>query len=235
MQGSRGSFGGVFFIISLVLNGASASAAKFDDDVPAPIQNQMKQDLDMMFKIEGSDASKIHTRVFGAVAGAQYDSFFNSRVEEIGLNDCGSANAVACVIPWSGSNKMWITQNYIKFSHPQIARNMVIFHEARHTESQNGNWPHARCPTPFKDENGKDYHSIWTGASLAGEPACDKHENGSYGTSVILLKNVQKFCSNCSEKVKMDAGIYGDDQFNRLINRESRNRVRADLGMGNNS
>jgi hypothetical protein len=106
---------------------------------------------------------------------------------------------------------------------------MVVFHEARHTETQNGNWGHATCPTPFLNKEGKEMRSIWTGASLAGEPACDETPLGSYGSSTIMLKNIQKFCKNCTDKVRMDAGIYADDQFQRIIAEEAIKSMQKDL------
>ena len=124
---------------------------------------------------------------------------------------------------------MWLTQNFVKFSHPQVARMMVVFHESRHTESQNGNWSHATCPSPFQDANGNDMKSIWTGASLAGEPACDVTPLGSYGSSTIMLKNIQKFCTNCSDKVKMDAGLYADDQFGRITDADAAKQMQDDF------
>ena len=127
---------------------------------------------------------------------------------------------------------MWLTQNFITFSHPQVARMMVVYHESRHTESQNGNWPHDTCPTPFVDKNGNEIKSIWTGATLAGEAACDSTPFGSYGSSMILLKNIQKFCSSCTEKVKMDAGIYADDQFKRVTDAQAIASIQADLYNG---
>ena len=201
----------------------------FDPDVPAEIQAQMRDDLAFIGAIRGAAASGLHRKIFGPVDGPTYARFFESRVTGVGLSDCGSANAVACVMPFFDPSKMWLTQNYIKFHHPQIARLMVVFHESRHTESSNGNWPHANCPDPFHDENGQEMHSIWTGAALAGEPACDRTPFGSYGSSLILLKNVQKFCSNCTDKVRMDAGLYADDQFKRITDPGAQKAIRADL------
>jgi len=201
----------------------------FDSDVPADIQAQMRADMAFMGTIKGSGATPLHKKIFGAVDGAAYVKFFNTRVSGIGMDDCGSAKAVACVIPFQDPSKMWLTQNFIKFDHPQISRMMIVFHEARHTESRNGNWPHATCPTPFLDANGKDMVSIWTGATLAGEPACDVTPLGSYGSSTILLKNVQKYCSNCTDKVKMDAGLYADDQLGRVTDDGARRQMLADF------
>ena len=192
----------------------------------------MTADLNFVTTIQGNGASSLHQQIFGQVDGATYSKFFNDRVTAIGLNDCGNGGAVACVIPMVDSSKMWITQNYIKFSHPQIARLMVVFHESRHTEDQNGNWPHATCPTPFLDKNGQDMKSIWTQLPLAGEPACDVTPFGSYGSSMIMLKNVQLHCTNCGEKVQMDAGIYADDQFGRVIDAKAIAQINKDLYNG---
>ena len=201
----------------------------FDANVPADIQKQMLADLAFIKGIMGEKASALHRKIYGAVSGSDYTKFFESRVSAIGMNSCGNANAVACVIPFRDPSKMWLTQNFIRFSHPQVSRMMVVFHEARHTETKNGNWSHATCPEPFKDENGKDIKSIWTGAMLAGEPACDETPLGSYGSSTIMLKNIAKFCANCTDKVKMDAGLYADDQMGRIIDADAKKQMKDDL------
>lgn len=212
-----------------LLWGVQAFAYTFDPNIPNTAVQQMKDDLTFMTTLKGSTASKLHTQIFGAIDGVVYQNFFESRVTEIGYNGCGSANAVACVISFYAPNKMWITDNYVKFSHPQISRLMVVYHEARHTEINNGNWSHSYCPKPFLDANGKEIKSIWTGTTLAGEPACDVTPLGSYGSSMILLKNISKFCTNCSDKVKMDAGIYADDQFGRIIDEKAKAEITRDL------
>jgi len=221
-------------LISLVaflalLTTSTGFAYTFDSDVPANIQDQIKQDLSFIGTIQSTTQSNLHKTIFGAVSGDAYSKFFDSRVTGIGLNDCGNGNAVACVIPFEDPSKMWLTNNYIKFSHPQVARMMVVFHESRHTESDHGNWPHANCPDPFLDANGSPMKSIWTGAPLASEPACDETPLGSYGSSTIMLKNISKFCTNCTDKVKMDAGIYADDQMGRITDAGAIQQMRDDL------
>jgi hypothetical protein len=215
-------------IISLFLT-STAFAFTFENDVPQNLQNQITQDLAFIGTIQSHNQSDLHKQIFGAVDGATYNKFFNSRVTAIGLNDCGGGNAVACVIPFYDPSKMWLTKNYVNFSHPQVARTMVVFHESRHTENDHSNWPHANCPDPFLDATGKEFKSIWTGASLAGEPACDETPFGSYGSSMIMLKNISKYCTNCSDKVKMDAGIYADDQFKRIIDETAIKQIQDDL------
>ncbi|MBI5209702.1 MAG: hypothetical protein HY927_07020 [Elusimicrobia bacterium] len=202
----------------------------FDSDVPPAIQAQVRDDLAFIKGIQGTKATPLHQKIYGKVDGAAYTQFFESRVTGIGMSGCGNGNAVACVMPLMGPSKMWLTQNYIKFSHPQISRMMVVFHEARHTEARHLFWGHATCPDPFKDADGNDMKSIWTGALLAGEPACDKTPLGSYGSSTIMLKNIQKSCANCTEKVRMDAGLYGNDQLDRITDADARREMEADFG-----
>jgi len=218
-----------------ILITASSFGYEFGSNVPEKVKNQIVQDLKFMQDIQGSDTSGIHKEIFGELKGSNYVDWFEKRVTYIGLHTCGGGGAskpVACVIPFLGSSKIWLTKYYTESDHPQIAKMMVVFHEARHTAVENGNWSHATCPTPFKNAKGEDMKSIWTGATLAGEAACDVTPLGSYGSSMILVKNVNKFCSNCTEKVKMDAGIYADDQFGRIIDADAIAAVKADLYNG---
>lgn len=206
-----------------------ASAYTFDRDVPQAVRDQITRDMAFIQTIQGTQATPLHQQIFGGVDGAGYVKFFESRVTGVGLNDCGGGKAVACVIPFYDSSKIWLTPNYTGFDHPQIAKMMVVFHESRHTEVEHGNWSHATCPTPFLDPSGKEMRSIWTGSSLAGEPACDITPLGSYGSSTIMLKNVQKYCTNCTDKVKMDAGIYADDQYGRITGSDAKAQMKKDL------
>jgi hypothetical protein len=216
-------------ICSILLAASSAFAVNFDSDVPPAIAKQMSEDLVFMYTLQGANQTPFHKEIYGSLSGAAYQKFFESHIKAVGLDDCGGGAAVACVIPFYDQNKMWLTQNFIKFSHPQIARLMVVFHEARHAEGNHGNWGHDTCPTPFLDENGKEKVSIWTGAKLAGEPACDSTQYGSYGSSTILLKNVAKNCDNCGDKVKMDADLYATDQLGRIDRADVKKAMLADF------
>ena len=208
---------------------SEAKAIEFDADVPQALQQQVLGDLGFIKTIASSKASVLHKQIYGDVSGAAYDTFFTSRVLRVGYDDQMSGGAVAYVSPMMDSEKMYFTQNYTSFSHPQIARLMVVFHEARHTETKNQFWMHATCPTPFKDDKGNEVKSIWTGLPLAGQPGCDSTALGAYGSSTIMMKNISLFCENCSQKVKMDAGLYSDDQLNRLLPADARNQIRQDV------
>lgn len=219
----------ITILSAFLLAAGSAMALDFDSDVPAAIQQQMRADLTAMYQLQGSQETPYHKQIYGTLAGSNYKSFFESHITSVGLDSCGGGAAVACVQPFYDPNKMWLTKNFIKFSHPQIARLMVVFHEARHSETNHGSWNHDTCPRPFLDENGKDKVSIWTGASLAGQPACDSTAFGSYGSSTILLKNVAKYCTNCADKVKMDADLYATDQLGRIDRADVKNAMLADF------
>src|SRR5262249_21572812 len=110
------------FVLSMCVCLASfrSLALTFDVDVPENIKNQMLDDLMFVNGIQGVQASPLHLQIFGHVQGPDYQKYFESRVLGVGLDDCGSSIAVACVQPMVDPNKMWITNNYIKFSHPQI-------------------------------------------------------------------------------------------------------------------
>lgn len=203
---------------------------EFGKEVPQKIKNQVTQDLKTVSSFKSTTSSSLHKEIFGELEGKNYMEWLESRITRIGLNDCGSdGKAVACVIPMLGASKIWLTKNYTELDHPMIAKVSVLYHEARHTEVDQGYWSHARCPKVFKNEKGNDVTSIWTGAKLAGRPSCDITPYGSYGSALIMLKNIQKFCDNCGEKVKMDAGIYADGHLDRITGKDALEAIKADL------
>lgn len=220
-------------VAALLLSSCSAFAVNFDKDVPAAIQKQMNEDLAFIVSVKADQQTPYHQKIYGAVDGLKYQQFFNSHITGVGMDSCGGGAAVACVQPFFDPHKMWLTENFVKFSHPQIARLMVVFHEARHSETNNGSWSHDTCPRPFLDENGKEKVSIWTGAKLAGEPACDSTAFGSYGSSTIMLKNISKFCTTCGDKVKMDADLYATDQLGRIDRADVKKAMLADFNATN--
>jgi hypothetical protein len=223
----------IFVLLAAVFSFSAFSALEFTPDVPAAVKKQMLDDLTLISSIKGSGQTPLHQQIFGTVSGSTFKKFFESRMQSVGMG-CGGGSAVACVKPFLSSNQMFLTENYIKFSHPAIARLMIIFHEARHGEAINGNWTHANCPIPFVDEKGKEIKSIWTGATLAGEDACDISPLGSYGSSTIMLKNIAKFCTNCNAKMKLDADIYAADQLKRISNKAAKVKMVTDFAVKNN-
>ncbi len=228
MKKISSTFAIVLLFVTQTTFAQSAKSIKFDSNVEASLKTQMLADLNFMGSITSTHATPLHQQVFGKVDGSNYMKWLTSRVFSAGKDGCGNPNAVACVNPMY-ANKIWITTNYIKFSHPQIARLSVVYHEARHTETQHSNWSHATCPTPFLNDKGQDMRSIWTNALLQGEPACDITAFGSYGTQTILLKNIALNCANCNSKVKADADLYANDQLGRIVDAASKSAMKKDF------
>lgn len=204
-------------------------APVFDKDVPPDLQRQLLADIAFAGALAGRNTSPLHNSIFGRMSGPSYARFFGSRIKMVGLYDWSKTPVVACVIPAISPSKMWLTDSYVRSGHPQIARLMIVFHESRHADPENENWRHVNCPDPFRDVNGKDLLSSLTGVPLAGKRGCDASALGSYGASVIMLKNIQRYCTNCTEKVRMDAGLYADDQLMRIVDSGARNAIQDDV------
>lgn len=205
------------------------SGLKYDANVAPAVKQQMEEDIVFIKSINGAKATPLYTQIFGQMEGTILTNWMLSRVKSVGyeVRSDGAVAYVMTLMPW----KMWLTQNFVQFSHPAIARLMIVYHEARHTEVKHGNFSHATCPTPFKDEKGNDMKSIWTGRLLQGEAACDNTAFGSYSSSTILLRNVAMNCDTCSEKVKMDADIYATDQIGRVTNPKAKEQMKQDFSV----
>ncbi len=205
------------------------SGLKYDANVAPVVKQQMEDDIVFIKSINGPKTTALYAQIFGKMEGTTLTNWLLSRVKSVGyeVRNDGAVAYVMMLMPW----KMWLTQNFVQFSHPAIARLMIVYHEARHTEVKSGGNPHATCPTPFKDEKGADMKSIWTGRLLQGEAACDSTPFGSYGSSTILLKNVAMNCDSCSEKVKMDADIYAADQIGRVTNSQAKEQMKQDFSV----
>ena len=201
---------------------ADSSSLKFDSDVSNQLRTQVLDDFAFMQDLHGAKESPLHQEIFGRLDGAGYGQWFNRRVFYFGVDSCGGASAVACVKS-QYKNKIFVTNNYVRISHPQVARLMTLYHEARHTEVENNSWPHAKCPRNFP------YRSIWTNRKINGNSACDSTAYGSYASASVLLNNIAKFCENCSDKVKADAKIYADDQVKRVINTSAIAAMKTDF------
>lgn len=211
---------GVFFPFYAL--GSPQVILQFDSNVSIKLKNQVLNDFGLIESVTSVRESPLHREIFGRIDGSNYLQWFESRVKFFGVSSCGGGGAVACMKP-SYPNKIWVTGNYTGIDHPQIARLMTLYHEARHTEVDAGYWSHARCPSNFP------YRSIWTGKRLAGSTACDATAYGSYASASVMLNNISKFCANCSEKVKQDAKVYSDDQVKRVVNAAAAARIKQDF------
>lgn len=214
-----------FGLIQLGISLSQAETPRFetgilyDSDVSASLKSQVESDLEYFGQMQGQKTSPLHSEVYGGMNGQGYLNWFLARVKQFGVDDCGGASAVACYKS-AYPNKIWVAANYLRGNYPQMGRLMTLVHEARHAEDK---WPHYKCPMNFP------YRSIWTGNKLRGKSACDITPFGSYGAASILLNNISKFCENCSEKTKVDAKIYSDDQKNRVVNADAARAMKEDF------
>ncbi|CAN5385210.1 hypothetical protein BH10BDE1_BH10BDE1_22460 [soil metagenome] len=232
-------FSTLFLFAALVSFRANATPAKllalptFSSAVPADVVKQTLDDLTVVQGLQGSGATPLYSKIFGSnLDGANLNNFFSTRIASFDMDDCGGGPAVAaCVQPYYDPHIMWLTQNYVTYKIAQIFRIGVIFHESRHTESAGGFWSHVNCPTPFKDPQGNDIRGIISGTLLQGQPACDTKLLGAYALEAIFLKNVELYCTNCSQKVKMDAKLYGEDGVLRISDAKANADLRKDLGL----
>lgn len=200
--------------------------------VEPAVREQLRADLRFLDEIKGQSATPIFREIFGGVLdGRVISDFLSVRVKTIDSDDCGNPLMAACVIHSLSRSTLFVTDGYSKFDMPQVLRASILLHESRHTEKENGFWLHSYCPKPFRDWQGKQVVSIVTGAKLDGQQACDRSAYGAYATQAEFLKNTQLFCENCSEKVKMDAGLYGEDAVRRITDPGANLKVRTDLNI----
>lgn len=206
----------------------AAFSPRFDSDVPAYLRAQILEDVLFIQSLHAEAASPLHLSVFGSVDGNNYLRYLGDRIKKIGVDDAGGdPNALAFAHGLFNRQKMWFTPNYLKDDMPAIRRVEILIHEARHTERES--WPHERCPTPFRDENGKDFLTS-NGGLLAGLDACDDTPIGAYGVGLIMLKNIEKFCESCAPKVRMDARIFAEKRYRRhIVGSAARQALHDDL------
>lgn len=202
---------------------AQASALDLSQ-LPGDLAEQVQADLDVLSKVQGNSASLAYRQIFSSESlnGGELLEFFKSRIKSAAQDECGgSPGLVACIQPDLSTDRMWITSQYTTLSLPQVYRISVLLHESRHTEEGDFFWMHAKCPAS------STLKGIFSGTPLAGKPACDKTVMGSYGLQAALLNSLAK-CTNCSEKFKADAKLYGDDTSLRIISAEERDKLQTD-------
>lgn len=215
--------------LSALLLSAPAFALKYESDVPPDVQKVLKTDLEWMKTVKGTDRSKRHAKIYGDVAGADYLKFFNDRIDTIGYAGDMGDSVMAYVQPFD-PHTMYLTSNITKYNTPQAWRMATLWHESRHSESENGNWSHVNCPKDIKDTHGNPLVGPLSGKPLANQPACDDVADGAYGATGTMFGNLARYCTDaCGEKFKADAEIIFQDGINRLVNDDLREELAHDL------
>lgn len=206
-------------------------ALTIDANIPLEVRHLLLNDLEFLKTIKGDGATHLNELVFGngQMNGQAYYRFFSERVKAIGYDNSTQKRGVAYSAVFEGRrSKLWITKAYTSEKYPRILRLSILMHEARHCE-EDSSWFHSKCPNPFLDEKGHDVVT-YSGKPLAGkEVLCDADEHGSYGVQVIFLKNVEKYCTNCSSDEEKQAGIWAYENFKHIAKPQSRKNLIMDF------
>lgn len=206
-------------------------ALTIDENIPLDVRQILLGDLEFLKAITGDNATHLHELVFGKghIHGQAYYRFLNERVKAIGYDNSAQKRGVAYSAVFEGRrSKLWITKAYTSEKYPRILRLSVLLHEARHCE-KDSSWLHSKCPIPFLDEKGHDVVT-YSGKPLAGkEVLCDADEHGSYGVQVLFLKNVEKYCANCSSDEKNQAGAWAYENFKHIAKPQARQNLIMDF------
>jgi hypothetical protein len=207
-----------------------ADEAQFAKNVPPALRQALKEDLAFVRTIEsdGDQQSKRNQALYEGMSGKSYLDWFEDRIDTIGY--AGDQGPLPfAFVDYRMPNELWLTDNVVKHSVPQAWRVGIMWHEARHSESENGNWSHINCPKNLLDREGKPLRSGGSGILLAGYPGCDDTADGAYGTSATMLGNIHAYCTSCTEKIRSDADLFFDDSVNRMVTDDLRDVLLADL------
>lgn len=196
----------------------ASGALNFTKTITADMRKLVIADLNSLYAIKSNGVSPLHRKVFGPVRGADYKSFFTYRIDSFNYDAEEVSGAIAYVgfMPY----QMNITPYYRPEKIPLIARLSLFLHEARHSEDENNSWPHSLCPKPYLDAQKLDVRSIYSGLKLEGQDACDSVALGAYGVQAIFLSNIARFCTNCSDKTKVDSVLYSKHSELRITKSE---------------
>lgn len=199
------------------------------ESVPAPVITSLQNTFALIRDLRGTASSRLHDGIFGAIDGQNYLRFVSERIEEIAYEPIPHSNTQVAFVRGAEPTVLYITSNTDASRVPLIYFLDVLVHEARHAEHGVLSYAHVSCPIPFVDFEGNEVRGIITGNPIAGRRACDTTADGPYGIVATLMKNIEHQCETCTEKVRMDAKLFGDDDARRVIDRSSYNELREDI------
>lgn len=205
---------------------------EFDGNIPESLRRQVLEDLEFLASRKGEKGSETFYEIFDQTIfdGSRLLEFFNRRVRKVAVDSDPRDPSLIAYIKINGDpSVIWLKASYTSFDMPQIFRVSLLLHESRHTEIDDGFWLHPNCPTPFVDSQGRDIVGALSGEKIEGRDACDHSSYGSYGAQATFLKHIDKVCSNCSEKQKLDARLYSEDAVARILDPEMQQMLRDEL------
>lgn len=194
---------------------------------PEAIELQIESDLDFVFGMKGAHVSPLFKRFYGSMGEDSFRRYL-APVKYFIYATCSSEVVVACADPQDNSNRIHINPSFDLLKLPQLVRISFWFHEIRHLNSRNDYWLETACPKPFRDKDGDDVMSIFSGNRLEGLGACSDSWEGAYAYQEVLLRNIAEHCDNCDAKLKIDAEFYADYFLQRITNPAAAKILRDD-------
>jgi len=185
----------------LIVNLYGSVAGYANSIAPQNVQELFNLDHHFLTSLQGSQGSDLHQLLFhGPVNGVVYTKYLDQRITQAQIGDCNSAQAFAC---WRSDSPhtMIYPQASLASNPPQMMRIMVLAHEAKHAEPDQDHFAHVNCSAAV-------LYNLGVLVPIVGTHNCDNDLKGAYGTSLVLLKNIENFCANCTDKIKQDADLY---------------------------
>lgn len=171
--------------------GNFSNRLEFGQGFPKSFQLFLEESLEQVFSVKGVAASPLHHQMFGGpVNGEVYQKWFHSRVQKIVLQK-DECNYTAKIDSEGEPGVIYISScvNLSPSEDQKMYWASVLFHEARHMESQNGFWKHEIC--------------VDEGSGLAA--VCDSSPLSPTALEKVLFDNLVRHCLNCSHEMKSQA------------------------------
>lgn len=162
-----------------------------------------QMDVSALSQVRIKSKASLFKSFFGSSDSSGIQRFITTRVKNIGY----SSQVPEGVLAAAGEGVMFLTPAYHASDSPQVSRLAVVVHEARHLDQSP--WAHVWCPSPYYFTLGSRAYRV---PELEHVPiqACDDTEYGAYGVQYTFLRAIGESCSNCTDKVKMDARLFSD-------------------------
>lgn len=199
---------------------------QFAPNFPPALRREIMADLHFLDSIHGDESSRLHQEIFGVgpLDGHKYTQFLRTYIASFSFSTSDSPYQIQT----DGNRNLYIFASYLPFARAVsgFSRAVNFMHEAFHNS---GHFHHVKCPSPFLDERGNEIVTNVGHIPLSGLLACDEGYKSSYGIEIIIAKNVERYCKNCSEALRREASLYADDLMKRIVSPRAREALYQDL------
>ncbi len=197
-------------------------------NVPEPVKIKLEAALDFLRTIHLDSPTPLHQEAFGGAPN--YADWFEARVKRITMGGCGGDPSVIACVEFIMPTWLYLTQTFVRGNYSPIIQLGVLLHEARHQEREHNGWVHEYCPVPFRDDQGRDVVSSFSGVLLEGLRGCEANALGSYGVEYLFLSNIADHCVNCAPEMRAEARAVADQLIVRMVDPRAKNALLQDRG-----